>query len=230
MKQSIQCDVIYAKQKELGELRSKGDELRSSHRAKVQKLQLLLREASKAKVSHRPLHEYTSALDLVQQAPFSPPSYVLQKQALLCRELHRVEVQINLIDWTNQFRSEMSRSIKRTIQTLDEERANMEVSLLKEMVLLDDDLKYLKGQYDSTLTKQGKELKLLRKIVLELSDERKHVKSSDIIKFGEIKQDLVTTPLGEKNKNDMSYKCDSVPRLNLNRALPEQKRHHPPVA
>mmetsp|Transcript_16023 Transcript_16023/g.24251 ORF Transcript_16023/g.24251 Transcript_16023/m.24251 type:complete len:230 (-) Transcript_16023:239-928(-) len=229
MKQSIQCDEIYAKQKELKVLRSKGDELRSSHRAEVQKLQLLLREASKAKVSHRPLHEYTSALDLVQ-APFSPPSYVLQKQALLCRELHRVEVQINLIDWTNQFRSEMSRRVKRTIQTLDEERANMEVSLLREMVLLDDDLKHLKGQYDSTLTKQGKELKMLRKIVLELSDERKHVKSSDIIKFGEIKQTLVTIPLDEKNKNAISYKCDFVPRLSLNRALPEQKRHHPPVA
>mmetsp|Transcript_4220 Transcript_4220/g.6053 ORF Transcript_4220/g.6053 Transcript_4220/m.6053 type:complete len:232 (+) Transcript_4220:99-794(+) len=227
------CETHRLKEMELENLRQKGHQERSNHHAQLRKMNLNLTVARKAQISDRPLHEYTSALDLVQSP--APPSYVLQKQALLCRALHSLEVKSKAVNLANQKCSDIIRRVRKSIQNLHNERANMEMLLLKEMVILDDDLRHLKQHYSSILKKQAEELKALRRVLNPSKEEDGSAK-------GGIKQPTyfkdshrasfrnVSGFSLNKNENVIALQCDPATHLIIEQSFPQQKRHNPPVA
>jgi len=140
---------LETKKKELKQLLAKGERNRISNNVVIQEMKdNLTRLKKKAIISERPLHEYTSALrSRVQKTP-SPPTYVLQKQSILCRAMHREGMQSNALHRVKTECNERLRryNSKKTIQDLREECASMELVLLKRIVILNDELSYLKQQ------------------------------------------------------------------------------------
>lgn len=141
-------DQLQKKKRELERLIRKGEQDRNSYHAEATKMKInLARIKEKVKVSERPFHHYTSALGKVQIP--SPPSYVLQKQALLCRAMHREGLQSKIFDRMKQECSERIRNSKKRIQDLREESASMELFLLKQVVILNDELLHLRQNSDN---------------------------------------------------------------------------------
>lgn len=229
------CEQRRVKEKQLEELQEKGSQKRSYHHAELltMKKNLNLMVAKKANVSDRPLYEYTSALDLIQSP--APPSYVLQKQAILCRALHCLEVKTKAVTLANQTCSRIIQGVKKSIQDLHDERANMEMMLLKEMVILDDDLTNLKQHNCSMLKKQAEELKVLRRVINRSKEKGVNAKGglkplTTLKSSGALDGNLSGFSPFNKNENVITLQCDPVNHLIIEQPFPEQKRHGPPVA
>jgi hypothetical protein len=103
------------------------------------------------------LHAYSSALAQVQY-PNSPPTYVLQRQALLCNAIHRMSVQARLVDKTKRHCTEIVRSVRQSMVDLEDECADIEVDMQKKIALLDEELVQIKEKQDETLHSQKQEI------------------------------------------------------------------------
>jgi len=232
-------EQLKTKKTELEQLIAKGEQDRDSNHAEILKMRVTLtRMKEKFKVSERPLHEYTSSLGRFQIP--SPPSYVLQKQAILCRAMHREGLQSKALDRIEQECTEIIRSSRKTIQDLREECASMELFLLKQVVILDDERSYLEQNNGCILKQQSEELKdlgktptTLSKKTLNLNDHIEEEKSEalTIKKPRHFRSSSFSKSL-EKLSNFITYQCDSITTGTL-KGTPIFSRktiHTPPVA
>eukprot|EP00545_Synedropsis_sp_CCMP1620_P006136 CAMPEP_0119012072 /NCGR_PEP_ID=MMETSP1176-20130426/6064_1 /TAXON_ID=265551 /ORGANISM="Synedropsis recta cf, Strain CCMP1620" /LENGTH=247 /DNA_ID=CAMNT_0006964977 /DNA_START=119 /DNA_END=862 /DNA_ORIENTATION=- len=103
------------------------------------------------------LHEYSTAL-VKAQSPVPPPVYVIQRQGLLCKAIHRMATQARLVENTKSQCTEMIRSVRKDMTDLDDECAEMESKMLKDIALLDEELVQKKAKQSDILDSQQKEI------------------------------------------------------------------------
>ena len=206
-----------------------------------------LREKTKTREGR--LHEYSSAL-VKLQAPSPPLSDVLQKQALLCRAVHRVDLQARQVEMVKSQCTELIRWIRENMDDLEDEGVTMEAALLKKVALFHEECFRCKAVKEDILRSQVAELRNLRNSFNPSEEEQDHTgPDQETLHNQELNEELVNAEtdfndtvsrsliqisnfFSPRTKDEaVAYLVDSfVSNLEIERSPPPKKRNDETIA
>jgi hypothetical protein len=175
------------------------------------------------------------------QSP-SPPAYVVQKQAIMLRALHRMQSQDLILERAKRQCTQLIRSIRRSIQELEDECTLVESKLLHSIDCLDSELSQYRQKKDDVVKKQKDDIRALRQSLgLPAEDEKEEELVKAEIEFNDsLSRSLSTLSASfgivnffsarKEVDEPFSHFLGSFSDLKSERTLPERRSAAPPVA
>lgn len=155
---NIRCLDVNAVQSELQAAKAKTDQNQLQYQTELlgKRIRIASLQEQMKKVDTK-LHAYSSALAQVQ-SPQSPPTYVLQKQALLCNVIHRMTAQARIVDMTKMQCTDIVRSVRQSMVDLEDECADIEIDMMKKIAVLEKELVQAKAEQRKVFASQRQEI------------------------------------------------------------------------